>query len=129
MKKTRLTPWDGSEFITGPEAQADLLADALESGHAPYVAHALGLIAKARGMTQIAREAGVSRESLYKSLSLDGNPELATVLAVAKALKLELTARAVGQGREARSRKPAVTGKPARLSFVNEWAVTVDPNP
>lgn len=101
MAKLELTPWDGSEFIAEPEAQADLLADALESGEARYVAHALGLIAKARGMTRIAREAGVSRESLYKSLSLDGNPELATVMAVARALKLELTARPASGGREA----------------------------
>ncbi len=100
MTKLKLTPWDGSEFIAEPDAQADLLADALESGEARYVAHALGLIAKARGMTRIAREAGVSRESLYKSLSLNGNPELATVMAVAKALQLELTARTAG-GREA----------------------------
>jgi probable addiction module antidote protein len=100
MTKLKLAPWDGSEFIAEPDAQADLLADALESGDARYVAHALGLIAKARGMNRIAREAGVSRESLYKSLSLDGNPELATVMAVAKALQLELTARKAG-GREA----------------------------
>ncbi len=97
----KLTPFDGSEFIPEPEAQADLLADALESGHAPYVAKALGVIARARGMTQIAREAGVSRESLYKSLSLDGNPELKTVLAVAKALKLKLTAEVDDEGQEA----------------------------
>lgn len=89
----KLAPFDGSKYIPEPEAQADLLADALETGHAPYVAHALGLIARAKGMTEIAREAGVSRESLYKSLSLDGNPELATVLAVAKALNLTLTAK------------------------------------
>lgn len=89
----KLTPFDGSKYIPEPEAQADLLADALESGHAPYVAHALGLIARARGMTEIAREAGVSRESLYKSLSLEGNPELTTIMAVAKALGLTLTAK------------------------------------
>ena len=88
-----LAPFDGSKYIAEPEAQAELLADALESGHAPYVAHALGLIARARGMTEIAREAGVSRESLYRSLSLEGNPELTTIMAVAKALGLTLTAK------------------------------------
>lgn len=90
MNGVKTKPWDSSEYLAEPEAQADLLADALDSGHAPYIAHALGTIARARGMTEIARAAGVSRESLYKSLSADGNPELATVLAVAKALNLKL---------------------------------------
>ncbi len=97
---TKLLPLDLSEPFDTAQSQADLLADALDSGHAPYIAHALGTIARARGMTEIARAAGVSRESLYKSLSADGNPELATVLAVAKALNLKLKFE-VDEGRAA----------------------------
>lgn len=67
-----------------------LLADAIESGHAGYLANALGTIARARGMAQVARAAGVTREALYKSLSEDGDPRLSTLLGVIKALKLKL---------------------------------------
>jgi probable addiction module antidote protein len=99
---TKLIPFDAAKYLDDAQSQAELLAEALETGDSKIVAHALGVIARARGMTEIAREAGVSRESLYKSLSLDGNPELATVLAVAKALNLKLTAEpAKDGGREA----------------------------
>jgi len=64
---------------------------AFETGDAPFIAHAFGIAAKARGMTEIAREAGLSRESLYRALGENGNPEFATVLKVAKALGLRLS--------------------------------------
>ena len=89
-----LAPFDAAEYLS-PEGQAELLSEALESGDAGFVAHVLGIIARARGMTRVAREAGLSRETLYRSLSAKGNPELATVMAVAKTLNLALTARAV----------------------------------
>lgn len=76
------------------EGQAELVADALSTGNAAYVAHALGIVARARGMSQLARETGMSRESLYKALSEQGNPELATVLRVAAALGIRLSAQA-----------------------------------
>lgn len=85
-------PFDASEFLTTPEAQAELLADAFESGDAAYIAHALGVIAKAKGMTSVAREAGVTREALYKALSEKGDPRLSILLGVAKALGLKLKA-------------------------------------
>lgn len=88
------TLFDPVEFLDTPEAQAQLLDDALASGNAAYVAHALGVVARARGMASVARDAGLSRESLYKALSDDGNPALATVLKVTKALGIRLTARA-----------------------------------
>lgn len=67
-----------------------LLADAIESGHAGYLANALGTIARARGMAQVAKAAGVTREALYKSLSEDGDPRLSTLLGVVKALDMKL---------------------------------------
>lgn len=91
MVKTEL--FDPSRFLTTPEAQAELLSDALASGSAAYVAQALGVIARARGMTEIARQAGVSREALYKSLSEDGDPRLTTLLGVLRALGVTLTAQ------------------------------------
>lgn len=85
-------PFDAARYLTSPEAQAELLNDALASGDAGYVAHALGVIARARGMTGVAREAGVTREALYKALSENGDPRLTTLLGVARALGVTLTA-------------------------------------
>jgi len=87
-------PFDPAEYLGDPDAQAELIADALSTGNAAYVAHALGIVARARGMSQLAKDTGMSRESLYKALSAQGNPELATVLRVAAALGLKLTAEA-----------------------------------
>lgn len=84
--------YDTASFLSSKEAQAELLTEALESGDAAYVAHVLGVIARAQGMSKVARDAGVNREALYRSLSKNGNPELATIMAVAKALKLNLAA-------------------------------------
>ncbi|ABC23877.1 addiction module antidote protein [Rhodospirillum rubrum] len=91
MIKTK--PFDAARHLTSPEAQQDLLNDAFASGSASYIADALGVIARARGMTDVAREAGVTREALYKSLSEDGDPRLTTLLGVARALGVTLTAR------------------------------------
>jgi probable addiction module antidote protein len=85
-------PFDAARYLTTPEAQAELLNDALASGNAPYVAQALGVIARARGMAEIAREAGVTREALYKSLSDEGDPRLTTLLGVIRALGVTLSA-------------------------------------
>jgi probable addiction module antidote protein len=71
-----------------------LIADALESGEAAYIAAALGVVARARGMAEVAREAGVTRASLYKALSENGDPQLTTLLGVMKALGLKLTVAA-----------------------------------
>jgi probable addiction module antidote protein len=65
-----------------------------EAGDDPaFIAHALGVIARARGMSQLARDTGLARENLYKALSSDGNPEFGTILKVIKALGLKLHAR------------------------------------
>lgn len=85
-------PFDAAEYLDTPESQAELLAEALESGDASYIAQALGVVARARGMTAVAKEAGVTREALYKALSPKGDPKLSTVLGVMKALGVKLTA-------------------------------------
>jgi probable addiction module antidote protein len=88
---TETLPFDAAEHLTSPEAQAELLADAVESGNTGYLATALGTIARARGMTSVAKEAGVTREALYKALSADGDPRLSTFVGVVRALGLKLT--------------------------------------
>lgn len=83
-------PFDAVRYLGDPESQRELLADALESGETAYIAHALGVIARAKGMTEVAREAGVTREALYRSLSADGDPRLSTLLGVTRALGIKL---------------------------------------
>lgn len=84
-------PFDAAKYLATPQSQAELIADALESGDAAYIAAALGVVARARGMAEVAREAGVTRASLYKALSENGDPQLTTLLGVMKALGLKLT--------------------------------------
>jgi probable addiction module antidote protein len=91
---TKTLPFDPARYLGSPEAQAELLTDALETGDAGYIAHALGVIARARGMTDVARGAGVTREALYKTLSEDGDPRLTTLLGVMRSLGFKLSAHA-----------------------------------
>jgi probable addiction module antidote protein len=88
-------PFDPADFLGAADAQAELLADALASGDTGYVANALGIIARAKGMSDLARETGLNRQSLYTALAEGGNPTLDTVLRVARAVGLELTVRRV----------------------------------
>jgi len=85
-------PFDAARYVTSPQAQQELLDDAFASGNAAYIADALGIIARARGMTEVAKAAGVTREALYKSLSEEGDPRLTTLLGVARALGVTLSA-------------------------------------
>jgi len=94
MSKTRTKSWDAAEHLKSDEEMAAYLEAALEDGDPALVAAALGDIARAKGMTEIAREAGLGRESLYKALSPGGNPEFATILKVIRALGLRLHATA-----------------------------------
>lgn len=95
MASPQTTPFDAARYLTSPEAQAELLSDALESGDAGYIANALGVIARARGMTEVSRGAGVTREALYKTLSQDGDPKLTTLLGVMKSLGFKLSAHPI----------------------------------
>ncbi len=94
MAKTKTRPWDVVEHLETEEDMAAYLEAALEEGDPALVAAALGDIARAKGMSEIARETGLGRESLYKALSAEGNPEFATVLKIVKALGLRLHATA-----------------------------------
>lgn len=89
----KLTVYDPAEDLTSDEAIAAFMAEAFQTSDAGYIAHALGVVARAKGMAQIAAETGLSREQLYRSFSQSGNPTLKTTLAVMKALGLELTAK------------------------------------
>ena len=95
-KKTETVPYDVAEQLRTPEEMAAYLDAWLTEApdDVAGVARALGDIARVRGMTQVARDAGLSRESLYRSLSEDGNPSFATILKVARALGLRLHAEA-----------------------------------
>jgi probable addiction module antidote protein len=92
MKKKTTKRWDAAEYLETEEDMAAYLEAALEENDHTLIAAALGDIAKAKGMTQIAKKAGLGRESLYKALSPDGNPEFSTVLKVVSALGLRLHA-------------------------------------
>ncbi|MCL6527589.1 MAG: putative addiction module antidote protein [Thermaceae bacterium] len=96
MKKVKLKKWDVVEHLKTEEDMVLYLEACLEEGDPALITAALGDIARARGMSQVAREAGLSRESLYKALSGEGNPEFATVMKVVKALGLRLRAEPVG---------------------------------
>ena len=88
-----LTPYDPAEDLTSDQAIADFMAGAFETNDPGFIAHALGVVARAKGMAQIASQTGLSREQLYRSFSAGGNPTLRTTLAVMKALGIELSAR------------------------------------
>ena len=91
-RKSRLgiAPFDASDYLDNEQVIAEYLAAALEDPNPDVFLHAVADVAKARGISKVAKEAGLGRESLYKALSRDGNPELITVLKVVKALGLKL---------------------------------------
>lgn len=86
----KLTPFDPASMLVSDRGIAVFVQDAFETGDVTYIAHALGVAARAKGMTEVARATGLSREQLYRSLSEEGNPTLKTTLAVMQALGLEL---------------------------------------
>jgi len=92
MKKEKVSSWDAAEFLESEEDMASYLEAALEANDPSLIAAALGDIARAKGMSQIAKQTGLGRESLYKALSPEGNPEFSTILKVINALGLQLHA-------------------------------------
>ena len=90
MRKTKTRPWDAADHLKTKEDIALYLETAFEDGDSALIAAALGDAARAKGMTKVAAETGLGRESLYKALSPGGNPEFATVLKVMRALGLRL---------------------------------------
>jgi probable addiction module antidote protein len=93
----KLTAYDPAEDLTSDDAIAEFMAGAFETDDPGFIAHALGVVARAKGMTQIAHQTGLSREQLYRSFSAEGNPTLRTTLAVMKALGIALTAKPAAQ--------------------------------
>lgn len=91
MTKTKTMPWDTADHLETPEDIAAYLEAVFEDGDPELISHALGNVARAKGMTEIARSTGLGRQSLYKALSPNGRPEFATVLNVVRALGLKLT--------------------------------------
>ncbi|MFP4174126.1 MAG: addiction module antidote protein [Candidatus Hydrogenedentota bacterium] len=92
MKNERTSVWDAAEHLETEEDMAAYFEAALEENDPSLITAVLGDIARAKGMSQIARQAGLGRESLYKALSPEGNPEFATILKVVNALGLQLHA-------------------------------------
>jgi probable addiction module antidote protein len=92
--ETKTAPYDVADFLETPEEMAAYLEACIQEsdGDAAFIAKALGDIARAKGMTQVARETGLSRESLYKALSGDRSPGFDTILKVISALGLQLSA-------------------------------------
>jgi probable addiction module antidote protein len=89
--------WDVTEHLGTEEKIALYLEAVFEDGDPATIAAAIGDVARARGMSQIAKDAGLSRESLYRSLSLDGNPEFATIIKVIKAIGFDITVTPHGE--------------------------------
>lgn len=89
--KVKTRPLDIAELLDNDEAVADYITDALEDDEPTALVRALGTVARARGMSQIARETGLARAALYRSLSGAGNPEIETVRLILKTLNLRLT--------------------------------------
>ncbi len=91
---TELLTWDTAEHLKTREDVAAYLEAVFEDGDPALITHALGVIARAEGMTEVARQTGLTRASLYKALSADGHPEFATVMKVMRALGLRITVAA-----------------------------------
>lgn len=89
----KFSDFDPADMLESDEAIEIFLSDAFETGDAGHIASAIGAAARAKGMTKIARETGLAREQLYKSLSAGGNPTLETLLTVLKALGFTITGK------------------------------------
>src|SRR5271163_3193887 len=90
-KKVKTYPYDSATYLNSKEAVQAYMEEAVATHDPAFIAEALGTIARARGMSQVAKKTGMSRESLYKALSAEGNPELGTVIRVMNALGLKFS--------------------------------------
>ena len=114
MSKIKTIPWDSAAYLKTDQDIAYYLEAVFEDGDPALITHALGVIARAKGMTQIAQAAGLGRESLYKALSPDGNPALATVMKVVQALGLRLSVAPPHSSASHPARPPRRRGSRAR---------------
>ena len=88
-----ISKWDAAEHLDSDEAIAAYLSDVMESGNQQNIVQAINTVARARGMTEIAKDAGIARQALYKSFGDNGNPTLSTMLGVLKSLGLSLAVK------------------------------------
>ena len=106
--KVKVARFDAAELLTTPEHCAYFLTDALATKDPAQIAHALGTLARAKGMREVAKKTGLSREGLYKILSAKGNPEIATILRILQVLGVDLVAQpAKPKRKSAAARKAA----------------------
>ena len=91
MSTLKTQPFDPAAYLDDSESLSAYMSEALATEDPAFIADALGVVARARGMSEIARESGLSRESLYRALSPDGNPEFNTILRVVRAMGLRLS--------------------------------------
>ena len=103
MRKT--ARFDPADFLHSEERQVAYITAALETGDPDFVRDALGIVARARGMGEIAKNSGLNRESLYKALGKNGNPGFATVMRIVRALGLMLSARPAAARRRSKQRR------------------------
>lgn len=103
----KTTRFDAADYLDNEERQAAYITAALETGDADFVRDALGLVARARGIGEVAKNAGLNRESLYKALGDTGNPEFSTVMRVLRAMGLTLSARPAPAARASKKRRVA----------------------
>ena len=96
--KEEYEDFDVASLLRSDKAIIDFLDDALEEGEVSYIAHALGIAARAKGMTKVASDTGLAREALYRSFSEEGNPSLKSTIAVLKSLGFGLTIRRLDDG-------------------------------
>ena len=99
--KTETLPFDPADLLTDDDSQIELLRDAFSSGHTSYIANAIGTVARARNVAELARETGLTRAGLYKAFSTDGDPRLSTLLGVLGALGFRLSIENAGSERPA----------------------------
>ena len=104
---TKTARWDASEFLDNDTAIAAYLNAAFEEGDPNLIAASIGHVAKAKGMSQIARETGLSRESLYRALGDGGNPELSTMTKVMRALGLRIRVAPAAPAKAAKRKRAA----------------------
>jgi probable addiction module antidote protein len=101
MTSKKSKAFDAAKYLDTDEAVAEYISEALTTDDIDTITRAIGVAAKAKGMSQIAQDAGLSRESLYKALGGDGNPQFETILRVLAALGLQLRAEPVDGKRAA----------------------------
>jgi probable addiction module antidote protein len=104
---TKTTRFDAADYLDSEVRQAAYITAALETSDADFVRDALGIVARARGMGEIAKSARLNRESLYKALGDTGNPEFSTVMRIVRAMGLTLSARPAAAARKPKRRRVA----------------------